>query len=446
MKSRRRHLLWFTLGLCSSLQLVASLSITEVVVLLMVPFVATTEIYQMRRTGVKPYLIWALLMVFGAVISYLVYRGPFYFALRRFAVVILIPAAIIFWHWMLRRDMTSLGWYLVGGAISSFLCTFIFQKSVEVSMAGGSTGAAATAAIMNGPLYWLHRITRVVAALYKGWYLQVPTAFSVCSPLALAVFGILGSSSGRGPALGFIGASFIMLVGGKKIRRMKLISKYFVLISLIGFSLIYAFHKTYGYLAREGTLGEKTRKKYLGQTKAGNGMLDLLIGGRTESFVAFYACLDRPILGFGFCPIDKYGYNREFCDKYGSAEDSERYYRIQQENARKGIVSMEDRFIPAHSQIGICWLCYGIFGLLYWIYVIFAILRFLKQDIAVVPQWYGWLAAGVPSLMWNIFFNPLSGRLGVPMFIVACLLARAIRKGRMAMPMSMVRDIQKWSV
>ena len=69
--------------------------------------------------------------------------------------------------------------------------------------------------------------------------------------------------------------------------------------------------------------------------------------------------------------------------------------------------------------------------------------RFLRQDVAIIPQWFYWLAASVPGLMWHIFFSPFHDRIEFPLMVVAMLLARAIRLGRYQMPFDMISEIEK---
>ena len=57
------------------------------------------------------------------------------------------------------------------------------------------------------------------------------------------------------------------------------------------------------------------------------------------------------------------------------------------------------RMIPAHAYITEFWLWYGVFGLLFWLYVIFVLARYLWQDCWAVPQWFMWIAASIPGYL-----------------------------------------------
>ena len=150
-----------------------------------------------------------------------------------------------------------------------------------------------------------------------------------------------------------------------------------------------------------------------------------------DSFCGLIACIDKPIVGFGPWAMDTNGYTREFLAKYGTNEDYSQYVKNVERNMAMGIpIGM----IPVHAHVTEFWCWYGIFGLLFWVYIIFVLLRYLKQDCWVVPQWFMWLAATIPGYFWGIFFSPWANRIGGILFVVACLMARAVRMGRQELP------------
>lgn len=73
----------------------------------------------------------------------------------------------------------------------------------------------------------------------------------------------------------------------------------------------------------------------------------------------------------------------------------------------------------------------------------FVLLRYLKQDVAAVPQWFAWLACSLPSMFWAIIFSGMVDRFGMTMIVVACLMARAVRKNRFQLPYEMIQEIEK---
>ena len=74
--------------------------------------------------------------------------------------------------------------------------------------------------------------------------------------------------------------------------------------------------------------------------------------------------------------------------------------------------------------------------------MIYVIYRYLKFDAYSVPQWFFWLAAGVPSFLWALCFSPFSSRIGTPLWVVGMLMARAVRLGEYQLPVKMIEEIE----
>jgi hypothetical protein len=278
-------------------------------------------------------------------------------------------------------------------------------------------------------------------AIPEGWYLQCPTFVSVGVPIFMVGFSMLTSASGRSAALGAIGTVGLILIGGKKretIRR-RLCNKFglWCCVAIIG---VFCMHTLYRVAATKGWLGEDALKKYEQQTQGDTSIMALLLGGRMESFCGLIACVDKPIVGFGPWAMDNGGYVAEFLDKYGTYEDSINYYKAMESNFARGKML---RMIHCHAYITEFWLWYGMFGLLFWLYVIFVLARYLRQDCWAVPQWFMWIAASIPGYFWGIFFSPWSDRVGGVVFVVACLMARAVRMGAQRLPDYMEEEIMK---
>ena len=166
----------------------------------------------------------------------------------------------------------------------------------------------------------------------------------------------------------------------------------------------------------------------------------MILGGRGDSFIGLLACRDKPIIGWGPWAMDENGYTEEFMNRYGTWEDVESLMKMNNWRSRHGDFT---RMLGCHAYITEFWLWYGIWGLIFWLYVIFVLLRYLKQDVAAVPQWYGWLACSIPGVFWGIFFSPFTERFGMPLFLTACLMARAVRKGNFRLPHTMIQEIEK---
>lgn len=434
---------WFLFGLGGQLQIIASLSFTELFVFVAAPLLFTRERFYMKRNGIMPFFYLSLALVVGGVVACVANRTAPMFVLRGMAVCCLMPCSIIVTHWMFRKDMSGLKWSFVGGALSGVLCTFVFQKSVEVStLSGGMVDANTASDIMAGATYWIHRLGAFLTLPAKGWYLNCPTLYCVGAPLFMAGFSLLTSVSGRGAAARAIASAVLVLLGGKQRVTIKnRICRNFWLIVLIGFLGAFFVKQGYQTAATNGWLGEGARVKYESQTKGKTSLMALLLGGRMESFCGLLACVDRPIVGFGPWAQDHSGYQAAFLAKYGDPIDYENYLRSVAYAEAHGFGRLN--LIPCHAVVTELWLWYGIFGLLFCLYVFYVMLRYLKQDCWAVPQWYFWLGASITGTFWDMCFNPLSGRVGIPMLVVACLLVRAIRKGAVKMPYEMCLEIER---
>lgn len=439
MKNRRKFL-WFLFGLGSQFQLFGtSLCFTEIFVYGMAVLLFSYEYPYMRRNGVTTFFWISMALVVNAALSCVYNHTPFGAALRGMAVVCLMPCAIVVCHWMLRKDMVNFKWSIVGGALSAFLSTFFFQQAVAVSMnAGGIKDTQTARLIMSGPIWMIGQIGNLLTTFPKGWYLQSPVWLSACLPMGLAAFALFTSVSGRGASVRSVCSALIVFWGGKRpsqIRRR--ICGQFWILCMLGAVAIFGFKFFYQTAATSGWLGEAALKKYESQTKGNKSIGALIMGGRGESFIGLMAARDRPIIGWGPWARDYGGYREEFLAKFGTAEDVE---MIAEENAKSG---GGVPFLACHAHVTEFWCWYGIMGLIFWIYVMFVLVRYLRQDCYAVPQWFMWLAASVPAFFWDIFFNPFSARVGAVMFVVAVLMVRAVRMGRQQLPMEMIREIWK---
>ena len=429
---------WLLLGLGSQLQVLFSLSISEILVLIFAPFLVFSEIPYMRKHGVISFFYMTILLFCGCIVSLVVNGCEFYQVIRGVSVTGIVICAVIVGHYMLRNDPVGLKWYFIGVMLSSIVSIFVFQRTVEVISVGGSD----VRAIMSGPLFWIHRVGIVLITPILAFYLKMPLIYSVGAPLFMTVFSMLISASGRAAALSYIAAAAIVLIGRRRRFTMAVLGRHFMLICFCAVIGVIIAKSTYEWAALNDYLGEKARKKYEYQSAGGNSIVKLLIGGRADAFVGLLAVADSPIFGKGYWALDTKGYYEIFLSRYGNPDDYDKYLELTTYYSQLGI-SRREQMIACHSHITSFWVWYGIIGLLFWIYVIHIMFRFLRQDAPVVPQWYYWLAAGVPGVLWHIFFSPFNNRIGVPLMIIGMFMARAVRLGKYHLPDIMIREIEE---
>lgn len=425
---KNKKLLWLGLGLGTQLQLISSLSFTELFCFLATPVLLPRLLGFMKRDGVFPLFVLSVMMVLGCTMSCLYNHTASAFSLRGHAVASIVACSIVVSYWLIKEDPLGFRWYLVGYAISKILCIFMFQQIFEVdTYAGGMAGEGAVKGIMSGPIFWIGRLKPFVTFPTQAFYLHTPMWLDIAAFLFMGLFSILTTSSGRSAALMSFASVLFVLIGRKHIRTMRIISRQFALITLLGIGFIFLSKMVYSAAATKGLLGNEAREKYENQTRTGNGIMDLLMSGRAESFIGLFACFDSPLFGKGPWAMDTDGYTERFVQKYGAAEDIEFLERSRRDMARYGM-SPRMRMIPGHSHITMLWLWFGLPGLVFILYCAFVLVRFLKDDCYIIPQWFGWLTCTVPGLFWHICFSGFADRVGFPLFIVACLMARAARK------------------
>ena len=438
--NKKKNILLFLIGAFSMTQvrIIGSIGISEFAVFLAAPFVFVQNYSLLRKDGFMPVLNLSLLSLAGCCIASLYNHIEVPFMLRGCASAYSIFAGIVCFHHLLRGNDSGIKWVLIGFCLTGVINTFFFQTSVESTLyADRATGFEAAEGVMSSPIYWIKRITPFVTLPYRGWYLSTPFAYSVLAPLFMAGFAMLTSASGRSAALGLIGASAMILIGGKSICKMRRISKHFAGYLILAILGIWMANLGYRWAATSGALGEKAQAKYEQQTQGSSSVLKLLMGGRLAFFVGVYAGCKQPILGYGPWAVDNYGYMQYFLSKYGTEEDYEAYLNS------AVVLFNKVAYIPAHSHIVGFWISNGIFGLIFWLYVIYKMFEFVGKNIGVVPQWYGLLAAGMPSMLWAIFFSPYTSRMYFPFYFTMLLFANAIAKGRMPMPPAMIAEIIK---
>lgn len=433
----RFSLLWFILGLGNQLQVLFSLSISEILILLMAPFLVFSEIPHMKRHGVMPFFWVTVLLFCGCVVSLVVNHAEFYQIIRGVSITGILICAVIVGHYMLRNNPEGLKWFFIGALLSGFISIFAFQRSVEVAEGGGADFES----IMSVKLFWIRRLSLLILTPLLAFYLRMPLVYSIWAPLSLALFSILTSTSGRSASLAFLGAAAVVVIGGKKRKSMSRLGKHFTLLFCCAVVGIFLIKAVYQWAALNNYLGDEARTKYEQQTAGGTGIVQLLIGGRADAFIGLLAVADSPIVGKGYWARDTERYRERFLEKYGTVEDYEHYKNYMSYLLKNGF-TFDRGIIPCHSHITSFWLWYGLPGLLFWLYAIYVIFRFLRQDVAIIPQWYYWLAASVPGLMWHIFFSPFHDRVEFPLMVVAMLLARAIRLGKYQIPFDMISEIE----
>lgn len=415
--SHKESICLFLMGCFSMTQinLIGYIGISELVMFFVAPFVFIHNYQRIQRQGFLPVLMLGFAWMAGATLSDYVNRSHVELLLRGIATPYTVIATVICLHALLYKNVFNIKWFLFGLACSSIICIFVFQPGT----AAYRGEADAMDAVLNYKLFWVTRAMLWLSLVIQIAYLRVPLGVSLGITGFLAYFSLV--EGGRSAFLCVAVSFVIMLAGGRRVQSMKRIKRYFGLALIVGVLSLAAIRGIYHVAVTNGLMGEEELTKYEIQTKSGSGILHLLMAGRADFFVGLIAIRDKPLLGHGSWAIDVAGYQQRFLDKYGNAEDYERYVARYRSN---------DRTIPGHSHIVGFWLWHGIAGGLFWLYVLRVIYITIKNHLAVVPELYGYLALAIPLAVWNILFSPFGMRTSMCCLIVTCLIVHAIAKGR----------------
>ena len=169
------------------------------------------------------------------------------------------------------------------------------------------------------------------------------------------------------------------------------------------------------------------------------GAIDLLVSGRKEFFIALTAIVDHPFVGFGPRAEDRNGYTERFLRKYGGHDALAAYAYYQLQYAARGLRPQ----IPTHSHIMSAWLWCGLPGMLFWAWILYFMYRHIRYHMSSIPQWYGYFALAIPSMLWSIFFNPIGNRTVLPLLMVCMMFARAVSKGAILLSWEMEMEARK---
>ena len=147
------------------------------------------------------------------------------------------------------------------------------------------------------------------------------------------------------------------------------------------------------FVTRAGYISEDAQAKNEAQERSGT----LLLGGRPEFTVGLQAALDSPIIGHG-------SWAKDF-----------KYFEILNDTlVEEGVVGYNSGFdlgediplIPGHSHIVTAWIWAGIGGLVFWLYVIFFVLRGITLAALTRPPFAPIYAYLLINMFWDILFSP----------------------------------------
>lgn len=391
----------FLLGLGTKLQvnLIGYIPFSEIALLVLFPltFSRAYSPANLRKTG------WMVPLCFVWLASALLtdaYRGTQWsLAARGIARVtiycIALPQIVMFFA---SDGFKKAVWFTAGTIPSILLSQYIFRGGVHEGRE-----RVYGKALFDFESHWSMVLGAVIALAYLLLY-QRSRLLAHATTVATGVIQIANGSRSAGMFF-LLGSLLCMLkrrLGGALLSK-DIISSALKVAVLVGiFSVAsYTIYSAYSDAAASGQLGDRAQKKYLRQAAS---QLGLLLGGRTEFVAGSLAVLRSPIIGYGSWPIDRDGFYYQACELAGMKPDPN-FYRLGYP------------LIPTHSHVLCAWVENGIGGLLFWAYLILFYVRQIIRPVCDEKRLGLYLAVGVVSLLWHIFFSPMAGRIDQCVFI-----------------------------
>lgn len=413
-------ILLFIIGLLSQTQINigGKLGISEFCMIVCAPFVFC-RCYKMLWNDKVLYFFWLIILwLGGAVFVDLYTHNIIPFMLRGIAVPITVFANCVCIYVLLRKDYDSLKWFLLGTALSSVISIFIFQQGLAGDLAAEYGMEAGIERMVSYKLFWVNQVTTWLTLPIIGWYLKIPKVYSLGAMLVICIFDI--ATGGRAAFLGATFALLLVLMGGRSRNSMLRIKHHIVAMLIVSVVVAVGTKYVYKYMIEQGYMNETEEKKYERQTAMGSSLLNLLMAGRSETFIGLIAALDKPIIGHGSVAIDDHGYVLDYFSQYGSLAE---YLHLEESRQKFGA-----RIIPAHSHLVNYWMWHGVFALIFWLSVFYLAIRTLLFRMHVYPGWYGYFAVMIPPFLWDLFFSPFGLRvLKCTMFVAFLLVAKLER-------------------
>ena len=426
-EGKRRNILFFLLGLgtFTKVFLLGCIAITELACFVLAPYLFIKKYKALRRDGFLPFLMLVLLSMVGGVVATCAAGNGMFMLMNHMARLYSIFSVVVVFYCFLSENQNGLRWFFVGACISSVLSIFVLNPEAHVSEAGLWVEQMRAEEVFEGVMFWMQRLRSLMDVFISGFYFETPMPVLLSLPIVYVIVLAATTVTGRSASLAVLVGWGLILLAGKSRERMLNVGKRFPILLIVCVLFMFALKGIYTFAARNSLLTEEAVKKFENQTKDGSGVMQILMKGRVHFFIGLDACIQNPILGYGCFPVDKNGIREKFYNKWG--DDS--YYASRMRYFKK-YGRMPNELIPAHSYIVGAWLNYGIFGLLMWGYVIVLAINHIRRNIAAVPQWYGYFALAVPTLLWDIMFSPFTERIIAPLTVCCLLLARAIGRAQ----------------
>jgi hypothetical protein len=236
-----------------------------------------------------------------------------------------------------------------------------------------------------------------ITALLISSYFYSRRRYWICFFIVLGLAGLNLIFAFRSQiATDFISAALILPIFAKartagRTSPFRNLLKIALLLALAGGAAFLA-NLTIKVAAEKGLFDDSLTAKFTSQA---GGKLGVLVGGRPETLVAIQAILDSPIIGHGSFAVDP------------------KYLKLKQDIAYENGYSDTDEpedvevdAIPTHSHLTMAWVESGIFGGIFWIYVLVLTFRGIMEVSFSRPPLAPFYSYLLLNFVWNVLYSP----------------------------------------
>ncbi len=288
---------------------------------------------------------------------------------------IFVLLSLIYWgHYWGNRDVTTLKSYIFGYAFSSIPQYFFLP---------GIFGLSDPWKFIFGPAFTLLSLLFIPRLRHSKLMTSGVLFTLVCFDF------IMGARS-----LGMITLVTLVLLLRKPLKQRGLIgtASYLLLISL----LMLSTYAIYANLTLNGSFGSSQQQKFEKQSQAG----PLLLVARSELLYELQAIRQTKILGLGSTPY----VDQNYLERVALIELEA---GVHHPSTTAFTQYKRDGRIPSHSMILSAWMESGIFGLIFWLYLTWLVIRTIINSTGREPIFGLLLRFLTINYLWAAIFSPL---------------------------------------
>jgi len=389
--------LFVPLFMFQEVTIVGRLFLPEVIMAGMLPFLLMARANMLAAPAPRMFFILAFAWLAAQVLTDLVRNTPFEDYSRGWSKIFFTTTNFAVMYMLLYGSRRRLALFCFSLTMGSFL-TFLINPSEYAQSDPWKFGIGASVTFLVVLMTALPFVQRV-------WILP---SLMIAGVALLSV--TLGSRSLGGITLMAALYVFVQQLLGRRQRIARPSAFRTVAFLVAGAVIAGGLLTLYGQAAEQGVLGADAREKYELQAGAG-GAFGVLLGGRSEIFVASQAIADRPIIGHGsWAKNPEYAARLLLLDRFG--------YEV-------NFLSAESELIPTHSHLFGAWVEAGIAGAVFWFWVMFLALRVLSNMFLARETLSPLIVFSAILFAWDIVFSPFGAerRIMTPFFIILLMFA-----------------------